>query len=53
MAHLSAHGIDSLYLYEPSGLRGVDAKWLEDVVHVFDGQTTCCAKRRSPKRSSL
>lgn len=45
VAHLSAHGIDSLYLYTPGGLEVVDKKWLMDVVHVFDGQTTCCARR--------
>ena len=29
----------------PDGLEVVDKKWLMDVVHVFDGQTTCCARR--------
>lgn len=45
VAHLSAHGIDSLYLYTPTGLEVVDKKWLMDVIHVFNGQTSCCARR--------
>lgn len=45
VAHLSAHGIDSLYYYTPTGLEVVDKKWLMDVIHVFDGQTSCCARR--------
>lgn len=38
-----------LFMYpfklRPDGLEVVDKKWLMDVVHVFDGQTTCCARR--------
>ncbi|CAK9074989.1 unnamed protein product [Durusdinium trenchii] len=45
VAHLFAHGTDSLYVYEPEGLKGVDAQWLAEVVHVFAGQTTCCDLR--------
>lgn len=45
VAHLSAHGIDSLFFYKPTGLEPVDLKWMEDVVRVFDGHTTCCHRR--------
>ncbi|CAJ1381343.1 unnamed protein product [Effrenium voratum] len=45
IAHLSAHGMESLFFYQPNGLEPVDLRWLEDVVRVFDASTTCCTQR--------
>eukprot|EP00929_Paragymnodinium_shiwhaense_P072005 TRINITY_DN3655_c0_g1_i3.p1 TRINITY_DN3655_c0_g1~~TRINITY_DN3655_c0_g1_i3.p1 ORF type:complete len:1055 (+),score=66.82 TRINITY_DN3655_c0_g1_i3:179-3343(+) len=43
MAHISRQGIGSMwYSTRPGELTAVDEGWFQDVVHIFDGQVTCC-----------
>eukprot|EP00929_Paragymnodinium_shiwhaense_P054089 TRINITY_DN27106_c0_g1_i2.p1 TRINITY_DN27106_c0_g1~~TRINITY_DN27106_c0_g1_i2.p1 ORF type:complete len:1034 (-),score=81.19 TRINITY_DN27106_c0_g1_i2:376-3477(-) len=42
-AHFSSRGLGSMWWStQPGELVAIDEHWLRDVVHIFDGEVTCC-----------
>lgn len=42
LAHVAAHDMESMYVARPGGLRVTTKEWLIGIVHLFDGNMTCC-----------
>eukprot|EP00929_Paragymnodinium_shiwhaense_P028442 TRINITY_DN16481_c0_g1_i1.p1 TRINITY_DN16481_c0_g1~~TRINITY_DN16481_c0_g1_i1.p1 ORF type:complete len:1025 (-),score=48.85 TRINITY_DN16481_c0_g1_i1:343-3417(-) len=51
MAYFSSHGLGAMwYSMYPGELVAIDESWLRDVVHICDGQVTCCRLGHPQKR---
>eukprot|EP00929_Paragymnodinium_shiwhaense_P028452 TRINITY_DN16481_c0_g5_i2.p1 TRINITY_DN16481_c0_g5~~TRINITY_DN16481_c0_g5_i2.p1 ORF type:complete len:1007 (-),score=58.41 TRINITY_DN16481_c0_g5_i2:85-3105(-) len=51
MAHFSRHGLGTTwYSMYPGELIAIDEDWLQDAVHIFDGEVTCCRLGHPGKR---
>eukprot|EP00929_Paragymnodinium_shiwhaense_P121709 TRINITY_DN9405_c0_g3_i1.p1 TRINITY_DN9405_c0_g3~~TRINITY_DN9405_c0_g3_i1.p1 ORF type:complete len:851 (-),score=76.90 TRINITY_DN9405_c0_g3_i1:235-2787(-) len=46
MAHCLTHGFESMYISAENGrLEKVTELWMNDALHIFDGEVTCCRLR--------